>query len=425
MLTVQKVSKLQGTLKVAGDKSISHRAVMLAAISRGTSRIKGFLYGNDCNNTIACFKQLGVEIDNQDDEIMVYGKGLQGLRPSVETLNVGNSGTTMRLICGILAGQNFKSEITGDSSIRRRPMDRIVLPLRQMGAHIAGSNGSNLAPLLIDRGTLKGIDYTLPVPSAQVKSAVLLGGLYAQGQTTVREQLRSRDHTEVMLQSFGANVVANNGKITLAPSELVAQDILVPGDISSAAFFMAAAAALPGSHLVIEQVGLNPTRTGIIDVLRDMGGQIEVDNVFQSGGELIGDLIIKGSTLYGTEISGEIIPRLIDEIPVIAVIAALAEGTTTITGAAELKVKESNRITAMVSELQKLGVQISELPDGMRIDGPNKIIGGRVESYGDHRIAMAMAVAGLFAQESVRINDSDCIGISYPNFIETLSAIVK
>lgn len=425
MLTVQKVSKLQGAFKVAGDKSISHRAVMLSAISRGTSRIKGFLHGDDCNNTIACFKQLGIEIEEQENAIIIYGQGLQGLKPSADILDVGNSGTTMRLICGILAGQNFKSEITGDTSLRKRPMDRIVLPLRQMGAEIAGSNGSNLAPLTIDRGILKGIDYTLPVPSAQVKSAVLLGGLYAQGKTTVREHLPSRDHTEVMLQSFGANLVTNNGNITLAPSKLLAQDILVPGDISSAAFFMAAAAAIPGSHLVIEQVGLNPTRTGIIDVLRDMGGQIDVDNVFQSGGELIGDLIIKGGTLHGTDIGGDIIPRLIDEIPVIAVIAALAEGKTTITGAEELKVKESNRITSMVSELKKLGIRVTELPDGMEIEGPNEIIGAQVESHGDHRIAMAMAIAGLFSKESVRINDSECIAISFPNFIETLSAVVR
>jgi len=425
LLEVQKVSKLQGTIKVAGDKSISHRAIMLSSISQGVSTIKGFLQGDDCNNTIACFRRLGVEIENKNDEIIVHGRGLHGLQKSDRTLDVGNSGTTIRLICGILAGQKFTTEITGDGSIRKRPMDRIIIPLREMGAKIEGKNGTTLAPLKIEPSDLNGIDYSLPVPSAQVKSAILLGGLYAIGNTIVRESIPSRNHTELMLQSFGANLSDKQGQITLAPSQLEAQDILVPGDISSAAFLMAAAAGIPGSHLIIRQVGLNPTRTGIIDVLRAMGGKIEMDNIINSGGEIIGDIIVEGKQLHGTNIGGDIIPRLIDEIPVLAVLAGVAEGTTRITGAQELKVKESNRITSMVTELNKIGISATELPDGMEIEGPNVIIGGEVESYGDHRIAMAMAIAGLFSEEPIRIRESECIAISFPDFMETLSSVAK
>lgn len=425
MFTTHKIHKIEGKITVPGDKSISHRAVMLSSISKGKGRIKGFLRGEDCLSTIACFRGLGIEVEDKGEDIVVHGKGLYGLEEPQDILDAGNSGTTMRLLSGILAGQEFLSIMTGDSSLRRRPMARIAVPLRQMGASIEGRNNGNLAPLVIRGGDLKGIDYASLVSSAQIKSAILLAGLYSEGATTVREEIVSRDHTENMLKSLGANIHIENGIVTVRKSELYAQDIQVPGDISSAAFFMAAAAALPGSHLIIEKVGLNPTRTGIIDVLREMGADIEIDNLFVSGGEEIGDIIVRGRNLKSASLTKEIIPRLIDEIPVISVIAAVAEGKTIIIGAEELKVKESNRITSMVTEMKKLGIQVRELPDGMEIEGPNEIRGGRVESYGDHRIAMAMAVAGLFANEPVEIENSECIAVSFPDFEKKLKAITK
>lgn len=425
MFATHKIHKLEGKITVPGDKSISHRAVMLSSISRGTSRVSGFLRGEDCLSTIACFRGLGIEIEDRGKEIVVQGKGLYGLKEPEDVLDAGNSGTTMRLLSGILAGQEFLTIVTGDGSLRKRPMARIAAPLRQMGATIEGRDKGNLAPLVIRGGNLKAIDYASPVSSAQVKSAILLAGLYSQGNTIVREEIVSRDHTENMLTSLGANIKRENGVVTLEKSELFGQDIQVPGDISSAAFFMAAAAAIPGSHLIIEKVGLNPTRTGIIDVLKAMGADIQIDNLFTSGGEEIGDIIVKGKKLKATSLTKEIMPRLIDEIPVIAVIAAVAEGKTTITGAEELKVKESNRITAMVTEMKKLGIQVTELPDGMEIEGPNEIGGGQIESYGDHRIAMAMAIAGLFANAPVEIQNSECIAVSFPEFEERLKEIAK
>lgn len=425
MFATHKIHKLEGKITIPGDKSISHRAVMLSSISKGTSRVSGFLRGEDCLSTIACFQGLGIEIEDKGEEIVIDGKGLNGLKEPENVLDAGNSGTTMRLLSGILAGQEFLTIVTGDGSLRKRPMARIATPLRQMGATIEGRDKGNLAPLVIRGGNLKAIDYASPVSSAQVKSAILLAGLYSEGNTIVREEIVSRDHTENMLTSLGANIKRENGVVTLEKSELFGQDIQVPGDISSAAFFMAAAAAIPGSHLIIERVGLNPTRTGIIDVLKAMGADIEIDNLFTSGGEEIGDIIVKGKKLKATSLTKEIMPRLIDEIPVIAVIAAVAEGKTTITGAEELKVKESNRITSMVTEMKKLGIQATELSDGMEIEGPNEIGGGQIESYGDHRIAMAMAIAGLFANAPVEIQNSECIAVSFPGFEETLKEIAK
>ena len=423
MLIVNPIEKIQGKISVPGDKSISHRAVMLSGISQGKSRIKGFLRGEDCLSTIACFRGLGIDIQEKNQEIHITGKGLHGLSEPKDILDAGNSGTTMRLLSGILAGQNFLSIITGDDSLKKRPMDRIANPLREMGAAIDGRCGGSLAPLVIRGGGLQGMDYTLPVPSAQVKSAVLLAGLYAEGNIIVREKSISRDHTERMLRFLGGNIKTEKGVITLKSSNLEGQEIEVPGDISSAAFFIAAAAAFEGAHLIVEKVGLNPTRTGIIDVLRDMGADIEFDRIHKSGGEEIGDIIVRGRKLLGTNIDETIIPRLIDEIPVIAVIAAVAEGKTTIRGAGELKVKESNRIAAMVTELKKRGVDIKELPDGMEINGPNEIRGGVAESYQDHRIAMAMAICGLFAKEPIKIKDPECIAISFPEFEEKLKQI--
>lgn len=425
MFSTNKINRIQGEITIPGDKSISHRAVMLSSISKGSSKIQGFLRGEDCLSTINCFRRLGIEIQDNVSEILVHGKGLQGLKEPHDILDVGNSGTTIRLISGILAGQEFLTIITGDESIRKRPMARIAVPLRRMGATIEGREHGNLAPLVIRGGNLKAIDYASPVPSAQIKSAILLAGLYSEGETIVREEVTSRDHTEKMLKALGANIKTQDGVVTIGKSELYSQDIEVPGDISSAAFFMAAAAALPGSHLVLKKVGLNPTRTGIVDVLKEMGAEIEIDNFFISGGEEIGDIIIKGTKLQGVNIGGEIIPRLIDEIPVIAIIAATAEGKTTITGAEELKVKETNRITAMVTEMKKLGIKVKELSDGMEIEGPNEIGGATVESYGDHRIAMAMAIGGLFASAPVKVKNSGCIGISFPDFADKLKEISK
>lgn len=425
MLRVSRVEKIRGTIAVPGDKSISHRAVMIAGISKGESIIKGFLRGEDCLSTVACCRNLGVEITEEGDLIKVRGNGLFGLKEPEDVLDAGNSGTTMRLLSGILAGQDFLSVLTGDASLRKRPMGRIAIPLREMGAQIDGRGGGQLAPLVIRGGNLQGIEYSLPVPSAQVKSAILLAGLYASGITQVREEIPSRDHTERMLSYFGGNVKTESGSITISKSELYARDVEVPGDISSAAFFIAAAAAMPGSHLIIKNIGLNPTRRGIVDILLKMGADLHIEQIRINSGEEVGNIHIRGKKLHGVTVKENMIPSLIDEIPVLAAIAAVAEGKTVITGAGELKVKESNRIEAMVNEMRKLGVKIQELPDGMEIEGPNRIIGGTVESYGDHRIAMALAVCGLFADGDVSVANSDCITISFPQFAEILTEITS
>jgi len=425
MLVIEKISQISGTISVPGDKSISHRAVMLAAISKGKTTIEGFLDGQDCLSTVSCFRAMGVQIEQQGQRVEVEGRGLAGLQEPQDILDAGNSGTTMRLLSGILAGQNFFSVLTGDQSLRQRPMARVTEPLKLMGAVIDGRQSGQLAPLGIRGGGLQGITWETPVASAQIKSAILLAGLYASGQTTVQEPAISRDHTERMLAGFGIQVERQGTAVTVRPGILEGQHILVPGDISSAAFFMVAAAAKPGSHLIIKNVGLNPTRTGIIDVLRQMGADIEIENLRSFGGEEAGDMIIRGASLTGTEINSEIVPRLIDEIPVLAVAAALADGVTYIRGAGELKVKESNRLAAIASELRKLGVQITELSDGLEIHGPNQIRGAAVNSYHDHRIAMALAVCGLFAEGKTTIADSGCIDISFPGFGELLLQIAR
>lgn len=425
MLEVRRAHKLEGRVCVPGDKSISHRAVMLLAISQGQATITGFLPGEDCLSTIRCFRQMGVEIEERGSQLVVHGRGLYGLQEPRLPLDCGNSGTTMRLMSGILAGQDFPSTVTGDQSIRARPMDRIAIPLRKMGAHVEGRDGLDLAPLEIQGGYLHGIDYTLPVPSAQVKSAILLAGLYAEGETSVEEKLPARNHTELMLEFLGAQIQSEESRVRIAHSSLEARDIQIPGDISSAAFLVAAAAALPGSHLVVENVGLNPTRTGILDVLHRMGARIECENLTNQNGELFGDLIVRGGELKGTSITSDLVPRLVDEIPILAVVASRAHGVTTITGAEELRVKESNRIRALVTELSKLGVPVHELSDGLVVEGKSEILGGEVTSYGDHRMAMALAIAGLFAREPVRISDSQCVNVSFPGFGRLLSTITK
>lgn len=413
---------LRGEITVPGDKSISHRAVMLGALAKGTTHITGFLMGEDCLSTIDCFRKMGVEIEMTEDEVIVHGVGLHGLSAPQDALYTGNSGTTTRLLCGILAGQSFPVTMSGDPSIQKRPMGRVIKPLREMGARIDGRD-DNFCPLTIHPSELCGIEYTLPVASAQLKSAILLAGLYAEGQTTVIEPAPSRDHTERMFRALGVEVETHDGVITLdPPEELHALDIAVPADISSAAFFLVAGAIVPGSELTIKNVGVNPTRTGILDVLRNMGAEITEKN-FRDDAEPVCDLIVKYSALHGTTIGGEIIPRLIDELPVIAVAAAFAEGETIIRDAQELKVKESNRIAAMVTELKKAGVDVEETEDGMIIRGGKKPHGATFETYKDHRIAMSLAVCALACEGASRILDPEVVAISYPTFFETLQKL--
>ncbi len=413
---------LRGDVTVPGDKSISHRAVMFGALADADTHITGFLMGEDCLSTISCFEKMGVSIDVSDKEVIVHGVGLHGLKAPTELLYTGNSGTTTRLLCGILAGQPFSCTLNGDASIQKRPMGRIIKPLREMGADISGKDG-NLCPLDIHPAPLHGIRYDMPVASAQLKSAILLAGLFADGPTTVIEPAPSRDHTERMLRGLGAQVVSNGTEITLTPPKaLHAVNVEVPGDISSAAYFLVAGLILPNSDIVIRNVGINPTRTGILDALEAMGANIERLNE-RGTVEPICDLRVRSSHLHGTTISGDMIPRLIDEIPVLAVAAAFAEGETVIRDAQELKVKESNRIATMTTELSKTGADVQETDDGMIIRGGKPLHGADFASYADHRVAMSMAVCALACEGDSSIDDPDCVAISYPTFFETLDAL--
>lgn len=421
-MQIHPCGSLRGSITVPGDKSISHRAVMLGALASGTTHITGFLMGEDCLSTIDCFRKMGVEIEVTDGEVVVEGVGLHGLCAPEEALYTGNSGTTTRLLCGILAGQPFTVTVNGDASIQKRPMGRIIKPLREMGASIEGKN-DNFCPLTLYPSELHGIEYRLPVASAQLKSAILLAGLYAEGQTTVVEPTPSRDHTERMFRALGVEVETEGNVITLDPPEdLHAVDIAVPGDISSAAFFLVAGSIVLDSELTIRNVGVNPTRTGILDVLRDMGADITETN-FRDEAEPVCDLTVRYSKLRGVEIGGAIIPRLIDELPVLAVAAAYAEGETVIRDAQELKVKESNRIAAMVTELARAGVDVEETEDGMVIRGGRQPRGISFQTYKDHRIAMSLAVLGLAAHGDSRIADHEVVAISYPDFFRTLESL--
>ncbi|HML37745.1 MAG TPA: 3-phosphoshikimate 1-carboxyvinyltransferase [Bacillota bacterium] len=409
---------LRGIITVAPDKSISHRAVILGSIARGETVIEYFLMGEDCLSTVECFRKMGVTIEIKGSEVFVTGNGLRGLKEPQELLYTGNSGTTTRLLCGLLAPQRFSSVLDGDASIRKRPMSRVIAPLRAMGADITGTDG-DFTPIIIKGAKLKGIEYELPVASAQLKSALILAGLYGDGKTAIIEPKPSRNHTELMAGGFGGNISVEGNRITVTPAEeLYGHDLTVPGDISSAAFFLAAALIVPNSEITIRNVGLNETRTGIIDVLKAMGGSIQIE---KSGGgiEPGGDITVKSSSLHGTEIGGALIPRL----PVIAVAAAFAEGRTVIRDAEELKVKESNRIDAMEKELKKAGVDVRSTDDGLIIEGGRPVRGGSFETYGDHRVAMSMAVLALAAEGASRIENHRCIGISYPDFFDTLNKI--
>lgn len=423
-LYIEPAKRLNGTITVPGDKSISHRAVMLGSLAKGTTCIQGFLKGKDCLSTIRCFRALGIKIKIQGDIVIVEGKGLYGLKEPENILNVGNSGTTIRLLTGILAGQNFTSILNGDPSIRQRPMARVITPLKEMGAIILGRRNSTLAPFTIKGGGLKPLDYRLPVASAQVKSALLLAGLYSSGWTQIEEPAASRDHTELMLSSYGAKVEKDGLRIRVkGGGELAGQTVIVPGDISSAAFFIVAGLIIPGSRIVIEAVGLNPTRDGIIEVLKEMGAQIKISGQKAIAGELMGNIEIETSSLKGVKVGGKIIPRLIDEIPILAVAALFAEGVTEIRDATELTVKESNRLAAICDGIIRLGGKVEILPDGLRIWGGHALRGAECKSYHDHRIAMALAIAALGAKGPTCINDAETIDISFPLFVQTLDRL--
>lgn len=421
-----KVNSLKGEVSIPGDKSISHRAVMFGSLAEGTTEVTNFLQGADCLSTISCFRKLGIEIENTSQRILIHGKGLHGLTEPSDTLDTGNSGTTTRLISGILAGQRFTTILNGDASIQTRPMKRIITPLSMMGADITSLKGNDCAPLRICGGQLHGIAYKSPVASAQVKSCVLLAGLYADAPTSVTEPVLSRNHTELMLAGFGAHVASSGTTATIEPEpDLNGMKIEVPGDISSAAYFLAAGLMIPNSEILIKNVGINPTRDGILRVAKEMGGDITILNEKTSGGEPTCDLLVRSSSLKGVTIGGKIIPTLIDEIPMIAVMACFAEGITTIKDAQELKVKESNRIDTVVTNLKAMGAHIEATDDGMIIEGGYPLHGAVIDSHLDHRIAMSFAIGALGADGETRIEGAECVKISYPEFYQTLEKLIQ
>lgn len=425
-MQIQPVNSLRGTVRIPGDKSISHRAIMLGALAHGTTEITNFLEGADCLSTIDCFRKMGIGIDRAQDHILVHGKGLHGLISPSCTLDAGNSGTTTRLISGILSGSNIDCTLTGDASIQTRPMGRILTPLQQMGADISSINGNNCVPLSIHGHPLHAIHYNSPVASAQVKSCVLLAGLFAEGITSVTEPVLSRNHSELMLQGFGAHVTSEGVTVSIKPEPtLHAQKIQVPGDISSAAYFIAAGLIVPNSEILIKNVGVNPTRDGILKVAHAMGGDIKKLNPRTVSGEPVCDLLVHSSTLHGTVVDGDLIPTLIDEIPMIAVMAAYATGTTVIRDAAELKVKETDRIMSVTTNLAAMGADVTPTDDGMVIQGGRPLHGASINSYQDHRIAMAFAVAALSSEGSNDIQNAEIVNISYPGFYEDLAGLAR
>ncbi|OGW13485.1 MAG: 3-phosphoshikimate 1-carboxyvinyltransferase [Nitrospirae bacterium GWA2_42_11] len=425
-LQIKPAKKLSGEISVQGDKSISHRAVILGSIAEGTTRVTNFLPSEDCIRTIKAFEAMGINIEMNRNTLIINGKGLNGLTEPNDVMDMRNSGTSARLLCGLLSGQPFFSVMTGDSSLRRRPMKRVADPLRMMGATIWGRGGGDFLPMCIKGSEIKGITYKLPVASAQVKSAILFAGLYAKGITSVEEITTSRDHTERMMVYFGINLMRKGSILIVEGGEKPsAKEVEVPGDISAAAFFMVGASLIEGSEVVIKDVGINPTRTGIIDILRKMGASIEISNQREMGAEPAGDIRIKSALLKGIEIKGDVIPRCVDELPVICIAAAVAEGETVIKDASELRVKESDRIAVMAECLSRVGVEVETYPDGMRIKGGMGLKGTVCNSHGDHRIAMSMAIAGLITEGEMTIEDTECINTSFPEFEETLRKLVK
>jgi 3-phosphoshikimate 1-carboxyvinyltransferase len=425
-ITIKPAASIKGEITVPGDKSISHRSIMLGAIANGTTSVRGFLRGGDNMATMGAFRSMGVRIDDDGETVVIQGRGLHGLAEPGDVIDCGNSGTTIRLITGLLAGQSFFSVVTGDQYLRKRPMKRVVEPLTRMGARILGRNQGSLAPLAINGGDLKAIAYESPVSSAQVKSAIMLAGLYADGETTVLEPSLSRDHSERMFRLFGASLETfDNGVTVWGGVELQGQDITVPGDISSATFFMVAALITPGSELLIRNVGVNPTRTGAIDILRSMGGDIQLLDQRELSGEPVADILVRSSRLKGCAIAGSVVPRAIDEFPAICVAAACAEGVTTVREARELRVKETDRISAMAKNLRQLGVTVEECEDGMDVTGVERLSGGSVESFGDHRIAMSLAVAALVSTDGITIADTGCVDTSFPTFFPLLEKVSR
>lgn len=427
-MLIPHIKHLRGEITVPGDKSISHRSIMLGALAKGTTEVTGFLQGADCLSSISCFRKMGITIENNQESgiVQIHGKGLHGLAAPADTLDVGNSGTTTRLMSGILAAQPFTSMVDGDASIRKRPMGRIITPLSQMGAVFKSLAAEHCAPFTITGGYLQGINYLSPVASAQVKSAILLAGLFAEGKTSVTEPYLSRNHTELMLESFGADITCEGTTATILPSkELQAQHIHVPGDISSAAYFIAAGLITPESEITIKNVGINPTRDGILTVCKAMGANVTLSNIKNDIGEPVADITVSTSSLQGCTIEGDIIPKLIDEIPVIAIMAAFASGTTIIKDAQELKVKESNRINVMVNNLSSMGVDIEGTDDGMIIHGGRPLHGAVIDSKLDHRIAMSFAIAGALAEGDTEIIGADCVNISYPDFYPDLASLAR
>ena len=425
------ITGLRGEISVPGDKSISHRCVMFGSIAKGTTEIQHFLHGADCLATIGCFRRMGIEISCSAGTVTVYGKGLHGLTAPEEILDVGNSGTTTRLMAGILAGQSFDSKLSGDESLNSRPMSRIMEPLSKMGANISSILRNNCAPLYITKGTLSGIHYESPVASAQVKSCILLAGLYAEGRTSVTEPSLSRNHTELMLREFGADICSTHELDTTRATasiqpckELYGQKITVPGDISSAAYFIAAGLLVPDSEILVKNTGINPTRAGILKVCEDMGGDITLLNERTQGGEKIADILVRTSSLHGITIDGDIIPTLIDEIPIIAIMAAAAEGTTIIRDAKELKVKETDRIETVTDNLKAMDCCATPTPDGMIIEGGRPLHGAYIHTLLDHRIAMAFSIAALIADGNTKILDSHCVDVSYPGFYEAFESLL-
>lgn len=415
---------LRGDITVPGDKSIAHRAVILASVARGRSRIFNLSAGDDNSRTVKAFRLLGVDIYRGGDALCVEGKGWDGLSAPTETIDCGNSGTTMRLLSGLLAGRPFRSELDGDASLRQRPMQRVIDPLSLMGARIKSRGGNGLAPLEIFGGGLRAIDYRMPIASAQVKSAILLAALQAQGTTTLEEPLKSRDHTEVMLRGFGAELSIDCKSILIAGGQTLAgRDVRIPADISSAAFFLVAAAMIPGSDLTLRNVGCNPTRDGIVHLLRRMGAAITLCNERMEAGEAVADIRVLGGNLRGVDVGAEWAARTIDEYPILAVAAAVAEGVSSFSGVRELRFKESDRIASMTEGLRRLGVQIEECEDRMTIHGGSRLQGSPVRSFGDHRVAMALAVAGLVSEGGVEIDDAACVDISFPGFFALLERI--
>ena len=420
------INRLNGKIEIPGDKSISHRSVMFGAIAHGETTVTNFLPGEDCLSTISCFRKLGVRIVEENGRLRIFGKGFEGLSEPSEVLDVGNSGTTIRLLMGILAGRPFFSTLAGDQSIARRPMTRVTGPLKQMGAVIDGRKDGDYTPIAIRGGNLKSIHYQLPVASAQVKSALILAGLQAEGTTTIQEPAETRDHTERMIRQFSGEIQTDQRLITVKGGQcLRAAEVHVPGDISSAAFFLVAGAVIPESEIVLKNVGLNPTRTGILEVLEKMGANVQIISNDPDSFEPSGDIVVKSSNLTGTIVEGDLIPKLIDEIPIIALMATQAKGKTIIKDAEELKVKETNRIDTVVEELRKLGASIEATADGMIIYGQTKLTGGTVSSHGDHRIGMMLAIAALLCDGEVILENPESISVSYPNFFPHLHHLIQ